>query len=62
MWSPYTVFCFLFYKESLNIVFAYNKTEVLEIKLTPPQPSDLARSFPVPRGRTPTAGAGETPI
>jgi hypothetical protein len=32
------------------------------VKLTPPHPSDLARSFPVPRGRTPTAGGGVTLI
>jgi hypothetical protein len=56
------VFGFLFCKESPKIVFAYTKTTVSEMQLTPPQPSDLARSFPVPKGRTPTAGAGEIPI
>lgn len=28
-------------------------------QLTPPQPSALAKSFPVPSGSTPTAGGGE---
>lgn len=28
-------------------------------QLTPPQPRALAKSFPVPRGSTPTAGGGE---
>jgi hypothetical protein len=62
MQSPHKAFCFLFCKVSPKIVFAYTTTTVSEMKLTPPQPSDLARSFPVPKGRTPTAGAGETPI
>lgn len=31
-------------------------------QLTPPHPNARARSFPVPRGRTPTAGGGWKPI
>lgn len=32
------------------------------ILLTPPHPRALAKSFPVPNGRVPTAGGGDTPI
>jgi len=51
-----------YFVKSPRIFFPYTKRTVSEMKLTPPQPSDLARSFPVPKGRTPTAGAGEIPI
>lgn len=42
-----------------------NKNNLWKIKnilLTPPHPKALAKSFPVPNGKTPTAGAGVMPI
>lgn len=48
--------CFFFNCISFDLICDVNKTKAKE--LTPPQLSVLARSFPVPRGRTATGGWG----